>query len=210
MQIVKTHTFISLTHSYDLNNNRKKCVKIDRETGSDEIFASLYEVNSDLENNIDNLRNHSGTKSVLEESLENELDSDNEPLNLLALEANNHVVEDPIIEKTLEEGSSRAENEVKGTIEEKSKEKDKGKSKGKSKEKEIKPGETEFCWGKSHAPYAKEQCSLKAYIIHLFPEHHISFDVFSAVTNLKLLVDESNLYARENGREFHTNEQEMR
>ena len=55
---------------------------------------------------------------------------------------------------------------------------------------------------------------MKADIIHHFPEHHIPFDVFSAVTNLdgllKLLVDESNLYALQNGREFHTNEQEMR
>ena len=67
--------------------------------------------------------------------------------------------------------------------------------------------------GKKHAPYAKEQCSLKVDIIHQFSEHHIPFDVFSAVTNLdglvKLLVDESNLYAQQNGREFHTNEQKM-
>ena len=89
--------------------------------------------------------------------------------------------------------------------------KGKGKSKGKSKEKEIKPGEIEFDWEKKHVPYAKEECSLKADIIHQFSEHHIPFDVLSAVTNLdglvKLLVDESNLYTQQNGREFHTNEQ---
>ena len=68
--------------------------------------------------------------------------------------------------------------------------------------------------GKKHAPYAKEQCSLKTDIIHQFPEYHIHFDVFSAVTNLdglvKLLVDESNFYTWQNGREFHTNKQDVR
>ena len=34
-----------------------------------------------------------------------------------------------------------------------------------SKGKEIKPGEIEFDWGKKHAPYAKEQFSLKADIL---------------------------------------------
>ena len=56
---------------------------------------------------------------VLEEILENESDSDDKPLNLLVPEANYHVVENSNIEKTLEEGSSKAEKEVK----EKSKEK---------------------------------------------------------------------------------------
>ena len=55
---------------------------------------------------------------------------------------------------------------------------------------------------------------MKANFIHQLPEHHIAFDVFFAVTNLdklvKLLVDESNLYAQQNGRELHSNEQEMR
>ena len=68
--------------------------------------------------------------------------------------------------------------------------------------------------GEKHTPYAREQCSFKIDIIHQFPEHHIPFDVFSAVTNRdgleKLLVDESNLYVQQNGREFHTKEQEMR
>ena len=87
------------------------------------------------------------TEYVLEESLVNELDSDDESLNLLVPEANYHVVENPTIEKTLEEGSSKAEREVKSKSEKKGKGKEKGKgkgkekgkSKGKSKEKEIKP-----------------------------------------------------------------------
>ena len=42
--------------------------------------------------------------------------------------------------------------------------------------------------------------SLKAGIIHQFPEDQIPFDVFSAATNLdglvKLFIDESNLHAQ--------------
>ena len=54
---------------------------------------------------------------------------------------------------------------------------------------------------------------MKTDIIHQFPEYHIPFDLFSALTNLdgivKLLVNESNLSAQQNGRELRTNEQEM-
>ena len=121
----------------------------------------LDEVNNGLEDDIDNLMNNLYSKFVLEERLENGLDSDDESLNLLLPEA----------------------------------------------------GEIEFGGRKKHAPYAKEQCSLKADIIHQFPEHHILFDAFSAVTNLdelvQLLVEVSNLYSQQNGRTSHTNKQEM-
>ena len=47
-----------------------------------------------------------------------------------------------------------------------------------------------------------------------FPDNHTPFDVFSVVTNLdplqKLLVDQSNLYIQQNGREFKTNIDEMK
>ena len=113
-----------------------------------------------------------------------------------------------------EGGSSKAEKKGKSTGKGKGKGKHKGKNKRKSKEKEIKPCEIDFTWEENHAPYAKEQCNLKADIIHQFPEHHIPFDIFSVVTNfdglVKLLVGESNLYAQQNGREFGTNKQEMR
>ena len=59
----------------------KKYVKIDRETGSDKIFALLDQVESDLEDDTDNLMNNSDTNFTLEEILENEVDSDDEPLN---------------------------------------------------------------------------------------------------------------------------------
>ena len=67
-------------------------------------------------------------------------------------EANYYVVENPTIEKTLEESCSKAEKEVKGKSKEKGKRKekykgkgkDKGKNKEKSKEKEIKLDEIGF------------------------------------------------------------------
>ena len=112
-----------------MNHKRKKYAKIARKIRSDEIL--LDEVNSDIEDDIDNLMNDSDAECVLEESLEKELNSDDEPLILLVLEANYHVVEDPTIEKILEEGSSKAEKEVTGKNKEKSKVKEIGKGKGK-------------------------------------------------------------------------------
>ena len=68
--------------------------------------------------------------------------------------------------------------------------------------------------GEKYVPYTKKQYSLKADVILQFPEQRTPFYVFSAVSNLdglvKLLVIESNFHAKQNGREFHTNEQEMR
>ena len=74
---------------------------MDIETESDEIFASLDEVISELKDNIDNLMNISRSEFVLKEILENELGSDDVPLNLLVPEANYHVAEYPTIEKKL-------------------------------------------------------------------------------------------------------------
>ena len=65
------------------------------------------------------------------ESLENEFDFDEEPLNVLVPEANYHVIEIWANEKTLEEISSKTEKEVKT----KSEEKGKGKEKAKTNEK---------------------------------------------------------------------------
>ena len=84
-----------------MNNKRKKYVKVDRETGNDEIFALLDEVNSDLEDDINNLMNDLDTEFVLQEIL-------------LVPEANYHVAENPTIEKTLKEGGSKVEKDLKG------------------------------------------------------------------------------------------------
>ena len=95
----------------------------------------LDEVNSDLEDNIGNLMNDLDTQFVLEESLENELDSDGEILNLHVPDANYHVVENPPIEKALEESSGKAEKEVKGKKKIKEKKRTKEKTRGKAKRK---------------------------------------------------------------------------
>ena len=77
------------------------------------MFALLDKVNSDMmEDDIDNLRNNSDTEFVLEENWKNELDYDDKLLNLLVPKANYLVVVNPIIEKRLEEGISKAEKEV--------------------------------------------------------------------------------------------------
>ena len=49
-----------------MNNKRKKYNKIDSKTGSVETFVLLDEINSDLEDYIDNLMNDSNTDFVLE------------------------------------------------------------------------------------------------------------------------------------------------
>ena len=85
----------------DLNNTTKKYVKIDRETASDEIFALLDEVNSELGDDTKNLMNDLDTESVLVESLKNELDSDDKPLTFLVPEANYTLFENLTIGKNV-------------------------------------------------------------------------------------------------------------
>ena len=109
--------------------NKKKYIKIKRETGSDETVALLDEVNSDLEDNFDNLMNDLDTEFVLEEGLENELDSDDETLNSLVPEAKYHIVENPTIGKSFEEVSCKAINDIEIRIKERGKERGKAKKK---------------------------------------------------------------------------------
>ena len=50
----------------DLNNKKKRCVRIDGETESEEIFTLLNKVNRDEEDLIDNLMSNSDIEFVLE------------------------------------------------------------------------------------------------------------------------------------------------
>ena len=59
----------------------------------------LDEVHSDLEDDIDNLMNKSDTEFVLEQSLENELDFDDEPLSLIMPETNYHGLKIQLLKK---------------------------------------------------------------------------------------------------------------
>ena len=56
--------------------------------------------------------NDSDTEIFGKKSLENELFSDNEQLNLFLPETNYHVVENLTIEETLEKGSSKDEKKI--------------------------------------------------------------------------------------------------
>ena len=120
----------------DLNNKRKKYVRIDRNTRSEEIFALLNEVNIDQEEDIDNLMNDSDTEFVVDENLDNDIDSDGEPLSVLIPEANIHVVKGSTAEANMEESKFVCEKE--------NKQKSKRKGKGKATKKKI----VNFNWKK--------------------------------------------------------------
>ena len=92
------------------------------------------------------------TQFVLEESLENELDSDGEILNLHVPDANYHVVENPPIEKALEQSSGKAEKEVKGKKKKiKEKKRTKEKTRGKAKRKKSNRVKLNLNGGKTYS-----------------------------------------------------------
>ena len=97
----------------DLNNKRKKYVRIDRNSRSGEIFALLDEVKSDQEEDIENLMNDSDTEFIVDETFDNDIDSDEEPLSVLIREANIHVVKSSTAEANMEESNVVCEKESK-------------------------------------------------------------------------------------------------
>ena len=70
------------------SNNRKKYIHIDRETGSNEIYAMLDEIESDTESYIDNLLEDSDIEYISEEPI---LDHKEESHRALTPEATVHV-----------------------------------------------------------------------------------------------------------------------
>ena len=50
-------------------NNRKKYIHIDREAGSNEIYAMLDEIETDAESDIENLLEYSDTENIPEEPI---------------------------------------------------------------------------------------------------------------------------------------------
>ena len=69
-------------------NNRKKYIHIDRETGSNEIFAMLDKIDSETESDIENLLEDSNTVYIAEEPI---LDNKEENHQLLTPVAAVHV-----------------------------------------------------------------------------------------------------------------------
>ena len=112
----------------DLSNKRKKYVRID---------ALLDQVNSDQEEDVDNLMNDSDTESIVDENLDKDIDSDDEPLSVLTPEANNHVVKSSTAKANTEESTAVCEKE--------SKQKSK---RNKGQEKATKKKSVDFNWKK--------------------------------------------------------------
>ena len=87
-------------------NNRKKYIHIDRETGSNEIYAMLDEIESDTESDIENLLEDSNTQCISEEPIPNNKE---ESHRVLTPEATVHVengsldVEEPLSKKLKKE-----------------------------------------------------------------------------------------------------------
>ena len=135
--------------------------------------------------------------------MDNDIDSDDEPLSVLITKANIHVVKSSTAEANMEESNVVCEKESKQ------------KSKRKGKEKATKKKSVDFNWKKRPDSKLKQPCALEAEVtVDPLPEHHTPFDIFSAITDIenliKLIVVKSNLYAQQKGREFQTNKQEMR
>ena len=60
------------------NNNRKKYIHIDCETGVNEIFARLEEIARDKESEVDNLLEDFDAEFISEQRLADEIDIDTE------------------------------------------------------------------------------------------------------------------------------------
>ena len=131
----------------DLNNKRKKYIRINRNTRSEEIFALLDEVNSDQEEDIDNLMNDLDIKFILDENLDNDIDSDDEPLSVLIPEANIHVVKSSAAEANMKESNVLYEKESKQ------------KRKRKGKEEATKKKNVDFNWKKRPDSKLKQPCA---------------------------------------------------
>ena len=120
----------------------------------------------------------------MKESLENELDSDDEPLNLRLPKANYHIVESPTIEKKLwkeilaklkRKWKEKAKKKTEEKKDEKEKENAKEKASKKEEKKEIKPGETEFILYNLHyILYCLQYYASKFYYTARFQNHYFN------------------------------------
>ena len=193
----------------DVNNQRKKYLKSDQNTGSENIFTLLDGMKSDLEDEIDELMNYSDTEFVFEKENSGKADvSDDQPKNILISGANIHVIEDRGENPEDSEWESQEDRVDVPEAKDKPKWQSNKKEKGKGKEK-VKKVEVPLNWRKKISPQPKRQCNLSAKVAHSFHDNHSPFDVFFVVMNLdlllKLLVDPNNLSAHQNGREFKAN-----
>ena len=87
-------------------NNRKKYIHIDRETGSNEIYVMLDEIESDTESDIENLLEDSDTQYISEEPIPNNKEESHRVLTSEAtvqVENESLDVEEPVSKKLKKE-----------------------------------------------------------------------------------------------------------
>jgi len=192
-----------------MEKGRKKYVQICQGTSSDEIFALLDAVNSDDEDNLDELMNDSDTEYVADEDFdlvpETEIDEPSGST-ILIPEANIHhnssIDEDnpSVLDNTntavvIQDGQPSTEN---------------AKSKAKPKKITIAP----IKWKQHVRSQERRNCELKGNIGHEFPDQARAIDVYEAVLSFdvltELIVLQSNLYAQQSGRNFITTNEEIK
>lgn len=175
----------------ELNNKRKHYVKIDRNTTSDQVFALLDAVESDEEDDIENLMNDSDTEFVgNEDEIGDDKEGENENVHdILVPDANIHLIPNATKEK---------ENKI-----------NEGKKKSKT-TKEV----NNFVWKKTIEPHKIQPCLLNEEVLcNNESNHSTPYELFKYVANFEtltdIIVEQSNLYASQNGNTFETNQKEI-
>ena len=152
-------------------NNRKKYIHIDRETGSNEIYAMLDEIESDTESDTENLLEDSDTGYISEEPVPDNKEE-------------NHCVLTP-------EATVYVENEYLDVEEPPSK----------KHQKKI----TALKWKQTSKFIKAKKCTLEANVL-LDMENANPLQIFESTMKLnklvKIICDQSNLYAAQNEREL--------
>ena len=199
-----------------MNQNRKNYVRITQNTSSNQIFALLDAVESEDEEDIENLMNDSDTEFFtnpdeslpLREDIETAIVRDEDTVSLVP-DANIHFLEEPQPSTSMEETTARnsSTSVEASTSSNNAQTATKSKLKKKSKETSIK-------WSSSHKPHQREHCTLEGQIKKPFEAGAKPLEVYEQVVKLdmliEILVNESNTYAQQKGRIFTTNAEEMK
>ena len=173
-----------------MDKSKKNYIKIDVTTSTEEIFALLDNVNSDVEDDIDEVLNDSNTEFYVEEETYNSSATNSTQIehNLLIPEANAHVLENT------EEKQNTSKNQ--------------------NNKKKNKANKEVISWKSNDRPFRREPCILHPEVKHEFPQNHTLSSTFEKVFNLNILVElfvnEANIYAQQCGRNFYTTSDEMK
>ena len=194
-----------------MDNKRKKFINIEQ-LSSGEIYALLDGIESDEEDDIENLMNDSDTEfvaadettiSISDNTAENIVDDN---VTIAVPEASIHILPEEPEEETSESEASAAVIDT---------EKRKRKSKvapQKGKKKKTKT-QVVWKWTDTAKPMKKNECKLSPEVIVNLDHSHTPLQIFNTVVGMKDLIDiivtESNRYATQKGRNFETNEEEM-